>query len=77
MCKNHRPPHVAVGRKGTPSGVLVLYVQSANLFSSCHHYLAVIVVELLIHTGVRTCVLFHLYRWQPSPKSLCLHPTGL
>ncbi|WP_250540292.1 hypothetical protein [Acinetobacter pittii] len=34
-------------------------------------------VELLYTQGVRTCVLFHLSHWQPLPKSLGLHPTGL
>ncbi len=34
-------------------------------------------VELLYTQGVRTCVLFLLSRWQPSPKSLTLYRTGL
>ncbi|MEN4915687.1 hypothetical protein ABH289_10150 [Acinetobacter pittii] len=33
-------------------------------------------VELLYTQGVRTCVLFHLSHWQPSPKSLRPYPTG-
>ncbi|OOU94141.1 hypothetical protein CAT39_08595, partial [Acinetobacter baumannii] len=50
----------------------ILWLQSANPLSFCHHNHLAVIGRNFMHIGVRSCVLILLNFW-PLPKSLYLY----